>query len=93
VYADSVTPVSADGYRYTGAPAAAFRRSLGVIAALPCDILLTPHPSASKLEERAARARTGGVDAFVDPGACKAYAENGGKGLDRRMAEEAAARK
>ena len=86
VYADSVTAVSADGFRYTGAAEAAFRRGLAAIAALPCDILLTPHPSASKLDERAK------VGSFVDPGACKEYAASGVKGLDRRIAEEKSAK-
>ena len=46
VYADSLSPVSADDYRFSDHPQylAAFRASLDRIAALDCDIVLTPHP-------------------------------------------------
>ncbi len=90
VYADSLTAVSADGYRFTGDAShpsieAQFRHSIAVVEQLPCDILLTPHPDASKTFERQAR----GADAFVDGGACRAYAAQARTGLDRRVAEEA----
>ena len=51
VYADSLTPVSRDGYRFAAHPAlvANFRKSIARVAALDCDILLTPHPGASNL--------------------------------------------
>ena len=54
VYADSLTPVSSPGYKFTDHPAAveAFRTSIAKVGALDCDILLTPHPSASKMIER-----------------------------------------
>lgn len=49
VYADSLSPVSRDDYRFTDHPnvVAAFRASIDKVAALECDILITPHPSAS----------------------------------------------
>jgi metallo-beta-lactamase class B len=94
VYADSLSAVSADDFKFTaiadgGAYVAAFRRSLETIAKLPCDILLTPHPSASGMDEKLRR-RTAdpGVDAFVDPQSCRGYAETAGRALDRRLAEE-----
>jgi len=51
VYADSLTPVSRDNYRFSDHPAylASYRASLTKVAALNCDILLTPHPSASQM--------------------------------------------
>ena len=51
VYADSLTPVSRDNYRFSDHPAylAAYRASIAKVAALDCDILLTPHPSASNM--------------------------------------------
>lgn len=90
VYADSLTAVSADGYRFTGDAThpgieASFRRSIDVVAALPCDVLLTPHPEASHLFERLAH---GGPDAFVDPAACRALAADARAGLDSRIADE-----
>ena len=50
-YADSLSPVSRDDYRFSDHPAylAAFQRSADRIEALGCEILLTPHPSASSM--------------------------------------------
>lgn len=85
VYADSLSPVSADAYRFLDHPGylAAYRAGLDRLAALECAILLTPHPSASGMRERIL---TGGLN---DPAACRAYAESIGKRLDARLAEEA----
>ena len=49
VYADSLSPVSADEYRFTDHPdyVAMFRGGIARLAGLECDMLLTPHPSAS----------------------------------------------
>jgi metallo-beta-lactamase class B len=90
VYADSQTPVSADGFRYSDSPAypnavADFRRGHAVLESLRCDVLLTPHPSASRLWERAAA----GADGLVDPTACRRYAQSAREQLDRRLATEA----
>lgn len=86
-YLDSATSISADDYRFTEHPAyvAAFRNALDRMATLPCDILVTPHPSASALFERLA-----GAKPLVDPQACERYAEAGGERLDQRLASEAA---
>ncbi|HYI43183.1 MAG TPA: subclass B3 metallo-beta-lactamase, partial [Sphingomicrobium sp.] len=47
VYVDSLNPISRDDYRFSDHPAyvAAFREGLAKLAAVECDILLTPHPS------------------------------------------------
>lgn len=90
VYADSLTPVSDDTYKFSDDVAhpgvlATFRNSIATVAALPCDILLTPHPDASNLWNRL------GPDAnapLVDTGACKRYAETATKNLDARIAHE-----
>ena len=86
VYADSLTPISSDGYRFSAHPAylAAYRTSLAKIAASRCEILLTPHPSASKMKERMA-----GDAALFDERGCKAYAARLGTMLDERLAKEA----
>jgi metallo-beta-lactamase class B len=86
VYADSVSAVSADNYRFSTNPSyiAAFRRSLARIAALPCNLLLTPHPGASMMFQRFASGR------LTDPAACRNYAARGGERLDARLREEAA---
>jgi metallo-beta-lactamase class B len=87
VYADSLTPVSSDKYRFSDHPAyvAAFRASLAKVSALDCDIVLTPHPSASDMIKRFGRGR-----ALEDPNGCRAYAAKQAKALDDRLAKEAA---
>jgi metallo-beta-lactamase class B len=88
VYADSLTPVSGKTYRFSDHPAylAAYRSSIAKIAALPCDILLTPHPSASDMVNRLGLARV------ENPNACRDYAAGLTKQLDDRLAKEAAAK-
>jgi len=85
VYADSVTAVSADGYQFSRQRVYvdAFARSLGKIAALPCEILLTPHPGASRLRER-----IGGREPLADPDACLNYALAAQRALEARIASE-----
>ena len=85
VYADSLTAVSRDDYRFSDHPEylAAFRASLKKVAALDCDILLTPHPSASDMVKRLARGAP-----LLDPDACKDYADGLGQKLDERVAKE-----
>ncbi|MEO5578947.1 MAG: subclass B3 metallo-beta-lactamase [Sphingomicrobium sp.] len=87
VYADSLTPVSRDDYRFSDHPEylQAYRASIAKIAASPCDILLSPHPSASGLRDRFARG-----ERLLDPDGCTAYAAEVGKALDERLAKEAA---
>lgn len=94
VYADSLNPISAPGFRFTGDATHPgiidqFRRSIAVVSALPCDILLTVHPGSSDMDERLARrAREPGIDPFIDPRACSAYAANATERLNRRIEEE-----
>ena len=54
VYADSLTPVSSDSYRFRDHPelVSAFNASLSKVGSLKCDILLSPHPSASDMRTR-----------------------------------------
>lgn len=91
-YADSLTAISDDQWRFGDEDAhpgylAAFRRSLDAVAGLPCDILVTPHPSASDL---LARIGPGADKPLAAPGACRAYADTARERLDRRLAEEEA---
>lgn len=85
VYADSLTPISSDTYRFSAHPAylAAFRSSLAKIAASRCEILLTPHPSASNMKERMT-----GTEPLFDEQGCKAYATRLGTALDERLTKE-----
>lgn len=93
VYADSLSAISAEGFRFSD-PAYPdrvrdFRRGLATIAALPCDVLITPHPEASGFLDRVQRRDAGDADALIEDGACRRYAETAGKNLDARLADEA----
>ena len=91
VYADSVTPVSADGFKYTSSPLLkAFEHTYAALETMRCDILLTPHPAASGMLEKLAARDGGKADAFVDPGACKAYVAAARTNLARRLETERA---
>jgi len=84
-YADSLSAISNKQYRFGDHPgyAAAFRRSIDIVAALPCDILLTPHPLASDLF-----ARLDGKASLIDPNACRRYADGARANFERRLQEE-----
>lgn len=89
VYADSQTPVSADGFRFSDSKSypsavADFKKGFATLEQLPCDILLTPHPAASSLW-----ARVSGRERLIDPGACRRYAASARAQLERRLKEEA----
>lgn len=87
VYADSLTPVSRDDYRFRDHPdyLAAYRSSIAKIAKLDCDILLTPHPSASRMIDRMS-----GRLPLENENACRDYAASLTKQLDERLAKESA---
>lgn len=84
-YVDSHSALTDGHYRFADHPdyVAAFERSLDTVAGLPCDLLLTPHPAASNL-----LARFNGDAPLVDPGACRAFADNARANLATRLAGE-----
>jgi metallo-beta-lactamase class B len=89
VYADSLNPVSADGFQYTSSPLLkAFERSFAALEAIRCDILLTPHPAFAQVFQKRAAREAGKADAFIDPGACKAYVATARANLARRLEDE-----
>lgn len=94
VYADSISSISAPGFRFTGdakTPSRVdkFRRSITTVGELPCDIMITTHPQATdlagKLKKRAAKPAQ---DPFIDTQACRVLAANAMKALEARVAEE-----
>ena len=89
VYADSLTPISRDDYKFSAHPEylKAYRESLAKIAASPCDIVLSPHPSSSKLRDRFARG-----ERLLDSDGCRSYAAGLSKQVDDRVAKEASAK-
>lgn len=95
VYADSISAVAAPGFRFTGdathpSRVESFRRSIATVSQLPCDIMLGAHPFVGDLDGKLKRraAAPGGVNPFIDPGACRALAAAAAKGLEERIAEE-----
>jgi metallo-beta-lactamase class B len=85
VYADSLNAVSAPEFRFTGSPRLAeLERSIARVAALPCDILLVPHP---QLIDMAAR-----LPDLRDPTACERYSAGARQRLQTRLDEEKAQR-
>lgn len=83
VFASSLNPVSADGYRFTSAAGnpfvAGFEKSYRTMDALACDILISAHPD------------NAGEGRYNDkPGACRAYADRSRGLLAARLAKERA---
>jgi metallo-beta-lactamase class B len=90
VYADSLTSVSAPGFKY-GMRLESFRRSIEKVAALPCDIILSPHPQFTQVDEKLKRRSAlhgQGTDPFIDPNGCRTYAASALQQLDARIREE-----
>lgn len=85
VYADSMNPISSDGYRFSDHPdlVAAFRRGIDAMEAADCDIVLAPHPVAVDLRKRLA-----GEKPLVDPAGCRSFAAIAAGRLDARLAKE-----
>ncbi|GAB3462078.1 CAU/MBL1b family subclass B3 metallo-beta-lactamase [Massilia terrae] len=94
VYADSLTPVSSDGFYFTGDAThpditASFRASVAKLGALPCDVIVSTHPGFTDTFDKLAK-RTPSHNTFVEPGGCKALAEESSRNLDKRIATERA---
>jgi metallo-beta-lactamase class B len=94
VYADSLNPISAPGFKFSKSrdyPQALddFEKSYRFFETTPCDILITAHPEFSGLlDHEAARERGVKPDPMVDPDACRRYAESGRGKLRQRLADE-----
>jgi metallo-beta-lactamase class B len=81
VFASSLNPVSADGYRYTAPSSAAilkgFKTSYKLMDGLPCDILISAHPDNL------------GEGRYSDKlGACRSYVERSRGLLAKRLTKE-----
>jgi metallo-beta-lactamase class B len=94
VYADSLAAISRDGFRFSddaGHPHRVedFRQSFATIAALPCDVLITPHPDASGFMDKVA-ARDHGTrpDPLINTHACAAYVADARGRFEARLAKE-----
>jgi metallo-beta-lactamase class B len=92
VYADSLTAVALDGFRFTGGDgrpdvSALFKASIDKVGALKCDVLLTTHPGASGIMKKLA-ARDAAHNPFVDAGACRELAAGAQAKLAARIVAE-----
>ncbi len=85
VYADSLSPVSSDVYFFSDHPdyVSTYKQGLSRLAALDCQIVLAPHPSASKMRDRLVS-----PEGLVDPQGCVNYADGVLKRLNKRLAKE-----
>lgn len=89
VYADSLSAVSRDDYRFIDHKAylGTFLRSLKDIAETPCDVLLTPHPSGGDLPVMLSaleRRKRDGLPKFL----CAGYASSQKQALSLRLSKE-----
>lgn len=91
VYADSLSPVSGEKYRFTDHPEVIeqFQSSFKTLEAAKCEVLFTPHPDGTGFFERA-RGAAGKGDALKDADACKKYVATYRQKLDERLAQEKA---
>jgi len=92
VFADSLNAVSDDDFRFTGDAhhpdrVPGFRAVIEKVAALPCDIVISAHPDGADVLEKA-DARKDGVNPFIVPGACRAYADAATQRLNARIDKE-----
>jgi metallo-beta-lactamase class B len=91
VYADSLNAVFAPAFRFTTTPSLieTFRESIAKIEALPCDIIISVHPSGTDMDSTVRKRRdTPSPDPSVNPNGCRAYARGAASRLDARIAEE-----
>jgi metallo-beta-lactamase class B len=94
VYADSLNAVAADGKRFDGNPGypgarADIERSMAMVAALKCDVLVSAHPEFSGLWERKAKQPQIGNAAFIDGDACREYVAAARVRLKKRLEADA----
>ena len=89
VYADSLSPVSGDKYRFSDHPEVLeqFESSFKALEAQRCEVIMTPHPETSNFFERIKKAGGKG-DALKDAEGCKSYAKMFRDKLAERLAQE-----
>lgn len=90
-----VGSLSAPGFKLLGNPKSPntikdFEHSFTVVASLPCDIPLAPHPGMVDFWERVAKRKQGEVKDLVDTTACRAYAEYARQQFQAQLAKQRA---
>jgi len=91
VYADSVSAVSADNFKFSHDAHAVqdFEKTFAFLDTVLCDVLLTAHPEVADLWDRMKQRRAGAKpDPLVNPGQCRELAALGRQQLQQRIAKE-----
>lgn len=93
VFSASINPTSPDGYRFSDPAHAAildaYRGSFHTFRTMKCDILITAHPQQSDGDVKlAAFLRAPTPNPFIDPAACKVYADKHEALLTARLRKE-----
>ena len=94
VYADSLTAVSMDGFRFTGGNgkpdiSRSFRSAIERVGKLKCDVIVSTHPGFTDTMDKLART-TAAHNGFLG-GGCAEYAAASLKRFDERIATERSA--
>lgn len=91
VFGASLNPVAADGWRFADPAHApfvdAFRTSFARVKAMRCDILIPSHPADDQAGRLAQLRKARTPNPFVDPNACRAYAQRAEAALAKKLAE------
>lgn len=90
-----VGSLSAPEYKLIGNPkypgiVKDFEYSFAMVAALPCDIALGPHPGMVHFWERVDKREQGNADALIDPTVCRAYAIDARESFEAQLAKQRA---
>jgi metallo-beta-lactamase class B len=89
VFADSLTAISADGFRFSDSPerVAEFKATYDKVDAFACDVVLTTHAGVADVIEKA-DAKKGTVNPFIDPNACHVLVTDARERFAARLASE-----
>lgn len=90
-----VGSLSAPGFALIGNPRYSnvvkdFEHSFAVVAALPCDIPLAPHPAMVNFWARVAKREQGDANALIDSMGCSAYARDAHESFETQLAKQRA---
>ena len=67
-----------------------FEHSFAMVAELPCDIPLAPHPEMVNFWARVAKREQGDVNGLIDPKGCRAYAKDARESFEAKLAKQRA---
>lgn len=90
-----VGSLSAPGFKLVGNPdypgvVRDFEHGFGVVAALPCDVPVAPHPEMVDFWARVERREQGDANGLLDPAGCRAYADSARNNFKAQLATQRA---